>query len=372
LDFVFLQNMIERVANRLRRWNAVHYPRRMFMPPKWLVLGVNNSCNLHCKMCDVGVNYTQSNFYENLMGSKPVHMPMELFQKIADQAATYFPGVRLGYAFTEPLIYTHLEESLRYAQSKKLRTSLTTNGLGLKKWASVLTTAGLSELNLSLDGPRDLHNYIRGNVHSFSKAMEGVEALVSMNSAIRINVFCVITEWNVGRLVEFLDTMNAFPFAMVGLMHYNFTPQHIADRHNEVFGTLYSATASNTTDAKPEALDVSSLWNEIREIKSRRWNFPVKFSPELPTQEALVRYYAAPDLFMGKRCLDVFSNIMIKSNGDVIPAHGRCYNVTVGNLYQENLQAIWNSSTLTRLRTTLTREGGLLPACSRCCSSFIR
>ena len=71
-----------------------------------------------------------------------------------------------------------------------------------------------------------------------------------------------------------------------------------------------------------------------------------------------------------KKCLDVFSNIMIGSDGSVIPAHGRCYNLTVGNLYNEPLKDVWNSATLGRFREDLNKAGGLLPACSRCCSAF--
>lgn len=52
------------------------------------------------------------------MGSKPLHMPIDLYKEIADQAAIYFPHVKLGYAFTEPLIYTHLEESLRMQKQR--------------------------------------------------------------------------------------------------------------------------------------------------------------------------------------------------------------------------------------------------------------
>jgi radical SAM protein with 4Fe4S-binding SPASM domain len=323
-------------------------------------------------MCDVGVNYTQSNFFENLMGSRPIHMPMDLFKRIADQAAHYFPSVKLGYAFTEPLIYSHLEESLLYAHDKKLITTLTTNGLGLKRWAPILDRAGLYELNLSLDGPEDLHNDIRGNEKSFSKAIEGVQALVSMKSKIRINVYCVITEWNVGRLVEFLKSMNKYPFTRVGLMHSNFTPEHIAHHHNEAFGNLYPATASNTTETKLETIDIPRLWHEIQEIKSTRWNFPVNFFPDLHSSQMLEQYYLHPEVFMGKRCMDIFSNVMIKSNGDVIPAHGRCYNLKIGNLYNDNLRDIWNSSIIREFRKQVTTNGGLLPACSRCCSAFIR
>lgn len=362
--------MIERISNRLRTWNAVYYPQKVFQSPKWLVLGVNNTCNLHCKMCDVGVNYTQSNFFENLMGSKPIHMPVELFKKIIDQAASYFPHVKIGYAFTEPLIYFHLEESLRYVKKNNLFASITTNALSLNKWASVLHQVKLDELNISLDGPPDVHNYIRGNAHSFAKAIEGIETLFSLNSKIRINVFCVITEWNAGFLNDFLKALSGYPLRMVGLMHSNFTTQQIADIHNEMFGELYPATASNISETKNESINTRLLWEEIQKIKTGQWNFPVEFFPEIKTLEKLNIYYQNPELFIGRRCMDIFSNILIKSNGDVIPSHGRCFNLKVGNLYESNLKSIWNSKVIAHFRSDVSANGGLLPGCSRCCSAF--
>ncbi|HEX7014444.1 MAG TPA: radical SAM protein [Cyclobacteriaceae bacterium] len=364
--------MIQRISNKIRKLNAIYYPQHVFQAPKWLVLGVNNTCNLHCKMCDVGVNYTQSNFFENLMGTRPVHMPRDLFRHICDQASRYYPHARLGYAFTEPLIYVHLAESLEYAKSKKLFTSLTTNGLGLKRWAEVLDEAGLGELNVSLDGPPEIHNHIRGNKHSFDLAMEGIEALTARNTRIRISIYCVITEWNAGHLTSFLQCLEGKKLHRVGLMHSNFTPQHIADHHNEIFGGLYPATASNVTDTTNEAMPLDLLWQDMQDVKRRTWPFQVQFFPELGSLNMLEQYYTHPEIFVGRRCLDVFSNIMIKSNGDVIPAHGRCYNLKVGNLYEHSLQEIWNSAVFAQFRKSLTDHGGLLPACSRCCSAFIR
>lgn len=364
--------MVQRILNRFRRINARYMPQHVLQAPKWLVLGVNNTCNLHCKMCDVGVNYTQSNFYNNLMGSKPVHMPIELFKTIADQAAKYFPDVKLGYAFTEPLIYTHLGESLQYANHRKLYTEITTNGLGLKKWSKVLAETHVREVNVSLDGPPAIHNYIRGNEHSFSKAMEGIDALATLDDSIKISLFCVITEWNADKLVEFLDSIKDSPIKHVGFMHSNFTPTNLADHHNHLFGAHYPATASNVTDTHMEAVNTDVLWEEIQKAKKYSSKFQITFHPELPTKQMLQTYYFSPEIFMGKRCMDVFSNIMIKSNGDVIPAHGRCYNLTVGNLYSQNLKQIWNSTVFGEFRETISDEGGLLPACSRCCSAFIR
>lgn len=186
--------MIQRFSNKVRSLNAEIFPQHALLPPKWLVLGVNNQCNLHCKMCDVGVNYSESNFYSNLMGSTPLNMPLDLFMRIADQASEQFPSAKLGFAFTEPLIYPHLGHALKYAHSKKLYTSITTNGLGLKKWAAVMAETRLDELNLSLDGPEDIHNFIRGNKNSFSLALAGIRELASKSTHTKLSVFCVVTE----------------------------------------------------------------------------------------------------------------------------------------------------------------------------------
>ena len=119
-----------------------------------------------------------------------------------------------------------------------------------------------------------------------------------------------------------------------------------------------------------ERMDLQALLEEIRELKSRTFSFPITFSPGMTSAEELDLFYNHPEIKWGKVCNDAFRNIMIKSNGSVIPAHGRCYKVEAGNLYHNNLKEIWNSNVLAAFRKTLMKEGGLLPACSRCCSAF--
>ncbi len=358
------------MINKFKLYNQKYYPRKLFYGPDWLVLGVNNTCNLHCKMCDVGVDYNESNFYQNLVGTTPLHMPLELFKKIADQAALFYPNVKLGYAFTEPLVYSQLYETLKYASSKKLFTSVTTNALSLKKWADKLIDADLKELYISLDGPADIHNEIRGYNKSFEKAVEGIDYLLSQKKHPKISIYCVITQWNIGRLKEFLDYFKEYPLENIGFMHTNYTPDHVADDHNMSFGTEYHATASNMKDIDLNAYDLKILHSEIKEINKVNYNFKVSFSPDINDFEVLHSFYHEPEKLYGKKCYDIFQAMMIKSNGDVIPAHGRCYNLTIGNLYKNNLKEIWNSSMIAKFRKDITNEGGLLPACSRCCSAF--
>lgn len=358
------------IKTTLVRANMRYYPQKLWYGPEWLVLGVNNVCNLHCKMCDVGLGNTSTVFAQNLTGTKPLNMPLELITRIIGQAERDFPNVKLGYAFTEPLVYPHLIESLELAKKKGLYTSVTTNALTLPQKADALCNAGLNELFISLDGPQEIHNFIRGNERSFQKAVEGIEKLLGHEQRPEISVFCVITEWNVGHLYRFLDFFKTFPLKQVGFMHTNFTPDWLAVQHNQKFGALYPATLSNTDEISPDKMDLGLLWDEVCAIKNQHWPFRVGFSPEIINREALRDFYHTPAKLFGKRCNDVFRNIMIKSDGSVIPAHGRCYNLNIGNVWERDLKSIWNSKTISDFRKTLMREGGLLPACSRCCSAF--
>jgi Fe-coproporphyrin III synthase len=354
----------------LQKINIRLSPGKLFFGPEWLVLGVNNICNLHCKMCDVGVGYNESNFAYNLIGTRPLNMPLELLTQVMDDCATHFPKAKLGYAFTEPLIYPHLVESLYYAQSKRLYTSVTTNALTLSKHADDLCNAGLRDLFISLDGPEEIHNFIRGHKSSFRRAVDGMEKIFTHAERPDVSIFCTITEWNIGSLKTFADFFSRMPLKRLGFMHTNFTPDSVVNYHNKLYGQTYPATISNVTETTIDTMNIAELWQEIKRIKATDYPFPVTFSPEIDSYEKLEIFYRMPEILIGKRCNDLFRNIMIKSDGTVIPAHGRCYNVPLGNLYQNNLGEIWNSREAGKFRKDIMKAGGLLPACSRCCSAF--
>lgn len=358
------------INSTLKKVNIKFHPAHLFYAPEWLVLGVNNLCNLHCKMCDVGIQYTQSNFYQNLMGSHPLNMPLELLKKIIDEARDWSPKIKLGYAFTEPLIYPHLLESLDYAQHKGLYTSITSNALNLSSKARDLQKAGLKDLFISLDGPAEIHNQIRGHKSSFERAIKGIEAFEEGKDGPRISIFCCITEWNIGHLLAFCNFFRSLPVQHIGFMHTNFTPNVLVELHNQQYGDLYPATLSNTQEIEIDKMNLSLLADEIREIEKGSFPFSISFSPNLASFEDLYTFYQQPEKKIGRRCNDVFRNLMIKSDGQVIPAHGRCYSLEAGNLYQQSLKEIWNGPVLAEFRKNLLKAGGLLPACHRCCSAF--
>lgn len=359
------------LTRTIKKANKIVYPKHLLFGPEYIVLGVNNVCNLHCKMCDVGTQNLETNFAQNLVGSHPLNMPIELFKKVVDEVAENYPKAKLGFAFTEPLVYPHLKEALLYAKQKNIYTSLTTNALNLKRKADDLVEGGLKKLMISLDGLGDVHNEIRGNAQSFQKAIEGIEYITSKSNEIEVSVFCVITEWNYTHLLEFVKYMSAYKLQEIGFMHQNFITKEVADNHNLLYGNLYHTTHSNIEQTNIKSINLSVLHSQIKAIKDQANQFApkVSFSPEINELSVLETYYHHPEIKVGRECNDVFRNVMIKTDGHVIPAHGRCFNVSMGNLNHQSLPEVWNSTMYGKFRSDLMQADGLFPACNRCCSA---
>jgi Fe-coproporphyrin III synthase len=358
------------MSDYLRKLNERVWPAHLMFGPKNIVLGVNNFCNLKCRMCDVGTGNDESNFGANLVGAKTRSMPFDLFQRIAQQIKQTYPTARLAFAFTEPLAWQPLGDALALCRQLGLYASVTTNGLLLERRAKDLSDGGCRELSVSLDGPDQLHDQIRRHAGSYARAIAGIKAIAAMPGAPPISIFCTITEWNVGALVDFLDGLRELPVRRVGLIHNNFITQDQADIHNERHGEFLHATASNVFQSDPSKIDISALSDELTRIKAATYPFLVSIQPKLGSVADLDIYYRNPARYVGKRCNDVKRILMIDSDGEAIPAHGRCFRFPIGNIRTMSLAQMWNHHALSNLRRTLHEAGGLLPACSRCCGGF--
>ena len=359
--------MISRI---LKAANKKINPGHLYFGPEWIILGVNNVCNLHCKMCDVGTQNLETNFAQNLVGSHPLNMPLDLFKQVIDETSTHYPNAKIGYAFTEPLIYPDLKESLIYAHRKGLETTITTNALSLKRNSQDLIDGNLTELFVSLDGLQNTHNYIRGHKSSFQKALEGIQHLLTFPNPPEISVYCVITEWNYTELFEFVQFFEKLPLKHIGFMHQNFITEEVANGHNQQYGEWLPATHSNIEETDFSAIDIHELHQQIQKIQNGDFKKKPSFSPSLNSLDELKTYYEEPEVKIGRTCNDVFTNIMIKTDGTAIPSHGRCYNKTMGNIYNQSLPEIWNSDSYAQFRNEIVKNDGLFPACNRCCSAF--
>lgn len=326
---------------------------------------VNSGCNLKCCMCDIGMKETGTQFWDNM--NSRADMSPELFETVIDEIARFRPLIAI--TSTEPLLYSPLPKLIRYASSRKLDVEITTNGFLLAERAEELIDSGVAVLFVSIDAPEQIHDSIRGVPGSFKKAAQGMDCVLKLRKKIRlkkIGVNCCISSLNQGVLVELLDFLRRYPIDSVNIMHMNYITPGMAECHNRGYSNIAKATATCIAGVEPASVNIDLLWEQLCEVKARRWPFAVNLFPELGMKKLLRAYYNAPETVVAKkRCSIPWQMAQIKSNGDMI-VMTRCFSRVMGNVGSESFMKVWNGAQMCAFRKALSKTG-IFPACTRCC-----
>jgi MoaA/NifB/PqqE/SkfB family radical SAM enzyme len=137
------------------------------VPTPVLQIHASLRCNLACAHC-----------YSLSSPSATGVLALErVCQAIDDAAGMGYQAV--AFSGGEPLSYRGLTEALRRAKSLGLRTSVTTNGTLLSPRRLEALHELVDLVAVSLDGPPEIHNEVRGSPSAFERMAAGVENLRS-------------------------------------------------------------------------------------------------------------------------------------------------------------------------------------------------
>ena len=122
----------------------------------------------------------------------------------------------------EPLLRPDLLEILKHASEKGLNTGIATNGFFITRTtAQDIKNSGVSSVQISLDGPKEIHNTIRGNNNSFDKAIAAI-AYLKEAKINNITVATTVTPLNIDILKdmgEILIPLNLYMWKISTIMH---------------------------------------------------------------------------------------------------------------------------------------------------------
>ena len=122
-------------------------------------------CNLCCEHC-----YSSSG-----PGVRTELEPAVVCGLVSDAARMGYQVVSISGG--EPFLYSGLREVLQHAKSLGLRTTVTTNGYFLQPRRLEPLRDFVDVLAVSLDGPPELHNRLRGSPRAFDRLVAGLESL---------------------------------------------------------------------------------------------------------------------------------------------------------------------------------------------------
>ncbi len=302
-------------------------------------------CNLRCRHCYQGrrapQEMTADEVKQEIDGATKMFAAWEKEHGIRVAPSIHFTG-------GEPLLYGGLWEVIAYSRGKNYRIAVMTNGsLITTDEAKEARNLGVSDIQLSLEGPPDLHDSIRGK-GSFSRMARGTERLIQAGNRVSANV--TLSRLNVDKIGETVKVAKTMGFYGIG-----FSRVVPCGRGKSLINNLLN----------PE--EVRSVYQEIQSLNGP--SFEVVSGDPLAGTLLNIKPSSNCGLTLSG-CSAGFSGVTITSDGSVMPC--RRIGLVAGNLKKKPLREIWASSDLLwRLRKRENYKGkcgacSFWPSCRGC------
>jgi radical SAM protein with 4Fe4S-binding SPASM domain len=343
-----------------------------FMAEKWhaprmLTFMMTYRCNLRCTMCWQWGE--QGLFHEMSREHELRQLDLATLKAIVDDVAEFGTGVFLWGG--EPFLHRDILPFAAHVKSRGLYLSINTNGTYLPRDSRRLTEMGVDAIMVSIDGPPEVHDRIRGMSGSFQKIADGIRAIREARNGNgtrpEIIVNTTISPGNQDVLLATHDLVDAMGADRMILSQLWFTTEAIGRANEAYFREKFSAHAPSWRGFLMDVsgLDARLIGGQMREMSRRTRSMQLQFLPDLnPTQ--IDAYYARPEETFGKtRCLVPWLEAEILPGGEVTPCSDRP-DLIMGNVKEQRFREIWNNEQYQGFRRAM-REDGLFPYCSRCC-----
>ncbi|MGQ9532397.1 MAG: radical SAM protein [Desulfotomaculales bacterium] len=179
---------------------------RKIYVPLVVTLEVTNQCNLRCRHCYAGAG-------ERLPGELTLAEITGLLDELSRLGT-----VEVEFSGGEPLLRPELPDLLGYARSLDFSVVLVTNGTLIgRETARQLAGIGLKHVQVSLDGLKESHEYLRGR-GTYERTLRAIEALVL--EGVTVAVRTTVTRRNVGELEALADLAVRLGAGKLGLVRF--------------------------------------------------------------------------------------------------------------------------------------------------------
>lgn len=167
------------IRGMIARLGIRPYPLSLTYEVTWL-------CNLACAYCD-----------------RHTPMPQELTRDQIFNALEEFHDLGMRHTNLDggdPLVHPHIDEIVAWLVQRGITVSMHTNGILVPK--KIDTVRNLSRVKISLDGPRDPHDAMRGP-GSFDRAITGAKAAQAVG--IPVEFTCIVGRHNAGTIDSLIE-----------------------------------------------------------------------------------------------------------------------------------------------------------------------
>lgn len=277
---------------------------------------LTNLCSLNCIQC-----YAYSDKIKELSTKEA----FEAVDKIAESGAKI-----LTFCGGEPIDRKDFFKIAEHANNSGLKLSLISNGLKIEKNINKINEAGISRIQISLDGSNEnLHDKIRRNKGSFQKAIKSIKS--SIDSGIRTSICTTILKQNYNDIQNILklsenigvDEYRIMRLMPVGKGKQNYT--NLCIEKFDYFNLLRNIMMNDTTSNAVKTIDVEEPISFVKELENKKVNNIEKISY--------------------RSCLQGEAICALSPQGDIIPCPiGNFKEFEAGNILRNNIKEIWEKA----------------------------
>jgi len=172
--------------------------------PLFASYNVTSRCNMKCSFCD---------WWKMNIPELPTRKALTAIDEVCNLGVPFF-----DLSGGEPLLRKDLAILAKRASSHGCLVSTNTNGTLLKSSRASEIAKAFDVVVVSLDGPEEVHDKIRGVGGTYDKAIEAVKLLKAYGT--RVGVNSVVTPWNIQILPQFIEELRSLvDFAQVQPIH---------------------------------------------------------------------------------------------------------------------------------------------------------
>lgn len=338
--------MLVEIAPMLPQNGALEAERITSMPI--LVLNLHSRCNCRCMMCDI---WKRSE--SNELSASVLARHRESLRALKVRWVVLSGG--------EPLMNSGFERICEFLRSEGIRITLLTAGLSLQKRAEDVA-CNVNDVIVSLDGPRDVHDRIRGIHGAYDLLQQGILNLLSRRPEMRITGRTTVQRANHNALRATVAAAQELDLSGISFLAADLTSA--AFNRPEAWPQEHEDRVALTDD------EVTALDTEIDAmIASFPREIRTGYIAESPAKLRRIAQHFRAHLGLATpvapMCNAPWVSAVIGHDGSVQPCF---FHAPIGNIQQESLADVVNGPAALAFRHSLNVPGN--PTCQRCVCSL--
>ena len=308
-----------------------------------VVWNITSKCNLRCVHC-----------YANVNSVSEFDAASSL---IDDLSALRIPVLLMSGG--EPLMHKNIYDIIKYAKSKGIQVSLSTNGTLIdEEVAGKLKELGVDYIGVSLDGIKETHDLFRGVRGAFEKAVEGL--LNARDEGLLTGVRFTVTKYNLRDVKSILDFVieNEIPrfclYHLVPSGRADFSMDITPNERRELMEWLFNkAIDLRDSKEKTEILTVNNpadgvfFYLKLKEIDEKLAEDAFEF----------LKYRGGDNSGFRLACIDFYGNVH---------PNQFWFDYTVGNVFKEKFSELWMNPRDELLIKLREKQKYLRGRCGKC------